>query len=203
MMPQMDGLELTQKVKESNDTNYIPLILLTAKSAIESRLQALKYGADDYVTKPFEPEYLRARVQNILAQREQLEARYRDRLLRLEPQDNDDQLSGDTFLAKLLNIMDREMDNNELTVEELVEDMHMGRTVFFNKLKGMTGLSPVEFIREIRIKRAAQLLESGDYNITEITYMVGMNDSRYFSKCFKNTYGMTPSEYKRQKRSNE
>jgi AraC-like DNA-binding protein len=67
----------------------------------------------------------------------------------------------------------------------------------------MTGLSPVEFIREIRIKRAAQLLESGDYNITEITYMVGMNDSRYFSKCFKNTYGMTPSEYKRQKRSNE
>ena len=203
MMPQMDGLELTQKVKESNDTNYIPLILLTAKSAIESRLQALQYGADDYVTKPFEPEYLRARVQNILAQREQLEARYRDRLLRLEPQDNDDQLSGDTFLAKLLNIMDREMDNNELTVDELVDDMHMGRTVFFNKLKGMTGLSPVEFIREIRIKRAAQLLESGDYNITEITYMVGMNDSRYFSKCFKNTYGMTPSEYKRQKRSNE
>ncbi len=95
------------------------------------------------------------------------------------------------------------MDNNELTVDELVDDMHMGRTVFFNKLKGMTGLSPVEFIREIRIKRAAQLLESGDYNITEITYMVGMNDSRYFSKCFKNTYGMTPSEYKRQKRSNE
>lgn len=203
MMPKMDGLELTQKVKESADTNYIPLILLTAKSAIESRLQAMQYGADDYVTKPFEPEYLRARVQNILAQREQLEARYRERLLRLEPQESDEQLSGDTFLAKLLNIMDREMDNNELTVEQLVEDMNMGRTVFFNKLKGMTGLSPVEFIREIRIKRAAQLLEAGDYNITEVTYMVGMNDSRYFSKCFKNTYGMTPSEYKRAKRINE
>ena len=99
--------------------------------------------------------------------------------------------------------MDREMDNNELTVEQLVEDMNMGRTVFFNKLKGMTGLSPVEFIREIRIKRAAQLLESGEYNITEVTYMVGMNDSRYFSKCFKNTYGMTPSEYKRSRRIEE
>lgn len=203
MMPKMDGLELTQRVKESSDTNYIPLILLTAKSAIESRLQAMEYGADDYVTKPFEPEYLRARVQNIISQREQLEARYRERLLRLEPQENDEQLSGDTFLAKLLNIMDREMDNNELTVEQLVEDMNMGRTVFFNKLKGMTGLSPVEFIREIRIKRAAQLLESDEYNITEVTYMVGMNDSRYFSKCFKNTYGMTPSEYKRSRRIEE
>lgn len=203
MMPKMDGLELTQRVKGSPDTNYIPLILLTAKSAIESRLQAMQYGADDYVTKPFETEYLLARVRNILAQREQLEARYRERLLRLEPQENDDQLQGDTFLAKLLSIMDRQMDNNELTVEQLVEDMHMGRTVFFNKLKGMTGLSPVEFIREIRIKKAAQLLESGEYNITEVTYMVGMNDSRYFSKCFKNTYGMTPSEYRRQRRPNE
>ena len=203
MMPKMDGLELTQKVKESSDTNYIPIILLTAKSAIESRLQAMQYGADDYLTKPFEPEYLRARVQNILSQREQLETRYRDRLMRLEPQEDDEQMMGDTFLAKLMNIMDRQMDNNELTVEQLVEDMHMGRTVFFNKLKGMTGLSPVEFIREIRIKRAAQLLESGTYNITEVTYMVGMNDSRYFSKCFKNTYGVTPSEYKRTKRGNE
>jgi AraC-like DNA-binding protein len=161
-------------------------------------LQALEYGADDYVTKPFEPEYMRARVHNILIQREQLEQSYRQRLMRLEPQKIEEQVPGDTFLAKLLDVMNKQMDNNTLTVDELVDEMGMGRTVFFNKLKSMTGLSPVEFIREMRIKRAAQLLEDRKYNITEVTYMVGMNDSRYFAKCFKNTYGVTPSEYRRE-----
>ena len=197
MMPNVDGLELTQFIKKSPDYNFIPVILLTAKTAIESRLQALEYGADDYVTKPFEPEYLRARVHNILVQRSQLELNYRQRLLRLESQNPDEPIPGDAFLAKLLAVMEKQMDNNTLTVDELVDEMGMGRTVFFNKLKSMTGLSPVEFIREIRIKRAAQLLEERKYNITEVTYMVGMNDSRYFAKCFKNTYGVTPSEYRK------
>ncbi len=118
--------------------------------------------------------------------------------MRLESRKSDEALPGDGFLAKLLGVMDKQLDNNTLTVDELVEEMGMGRTVFFNKLKSMTGMSPVEFIREMRIKRAAQLLEDRKYNITEVTYMVGMNDSRYFSKCFKNTYGITPSEYRRQ-----
>ena len=197
MMPKKDGLELTRFIKQDPDYDFIPVILLTAKTAIESRLQALDYGADDYVTKPFEPEYLRARVHNILVQREQLEQSYRQRLMRLEPQGTNDSLPGDVFLAKLLDVMDKQMDNNTLTVDELVDEMGMGRTVFFNKLKSMTGLSPVEFIREMRIKKAAQLLEDRQYNITEVTYMVGMNDSRYFAKCFKNTYGVTPSEYRK------
>ena len=199
MMPNVDGLELTQFIKKNPETDHIPVILLTAKTAIESRLQALQYGADDYLTKPFEPEYLRARVHNLLTQRAQLENSYRQRLMRLEPQQSDEPVPSDTFLAKLLNIMDKQMDNNTLTVDELVDEMGMGRTVFFNKLKSMTGMSPVEFIREMRIKRAAQLLEDRKYNITEVTYMVGMNDSRYFSKCFKNTYGVTPSEYRKAK----
>lgn len=198
MMPNIDGLELTQFIKSNADTDFIPVILLTAKTAIESRLQALQYGADDYMTKPFEPEYIRARVQNILTQRTQLEQSYRQRLMRLEPPKADEPVPSDAFLAKLLNIMEKQMDNNTLTVDELVEEMSMGRTVFFNKLKSLTGMSPVEFIREMRIKRAAQLLEDRQYNITEVTYMVGMNDSRYFSKCFKNTYGVTPSEYRKQ-----
>ena len=197
MMPNVDGLELTQFIKRNKDYDFIPVILLTAKTAIESRLQAMEYGADDYVTKPFEPEYLRARIHNILVQRNQLEQSYRERLMRLEPQKADDPIPSDSFLAKLLDVMERHMDNNTLTVDEMVEEMGMGRTVFFNKLKSLTGLSPVEFIREMRIKRAAQLLEERQYNITEVTYMVGMNDSRYFAKCFKNTYGVTPSEYRR------
>lgn len=199
MMPNMDGLELTKHLKQSADLNHVPIVLLSAKSAIESRLQAMQEGADDYVTKPFEPAYLRARIQNLIKQRQILESSYRQRLMRLEPQKSDSELKGDSFLAKLLDIMDKQMDNNALTVDELVDDMGMGRTVFFNKLKSLTGLSPVEFIREMRIKRAAQLLEQKNYNITEVTYMVGMNDSRYFAKCFKATYGMTPSEYRKQK----
>ena len=197
MMPNVDGLELTQFIKRNKDYDFIPVILLTAKTAIESRLQAMEDGADDYVTKPFEPEYLRARIHNILVQRNQLEQSYRERLMRLEPQKTDEPIPSDSFLAKLLDVMERQMDNNTLTVDEMVDEMGMGRTVFFNKLKSLTGLSPVEFIREMRIKRAAQLLEEQRYNITEVTYMVGMNDSRYFAKCFKNTYGVTPSEYRR------
>lgn len=203
MMPNMDGIELTNHIKQSPDLNHIPVVLLSAKSAIESRLEAMKEGADDYVTKPFEPEYLRAHVRNLITQREQLEMNYRQRLMRLEPQKADENISSDSFLAKLLNIMDKQMENNTLTVDELVEDMGMGRTVFFNKLKSLTGLSPVEFIREMRIKRAAQLLEQKNYNITEVTYMVGMNDSRYFAKCFKATYGVTPSEYRKSRIADE
>ena len=148
MMPKVDGLELTRYVKTNADLDHIPVILLTAKTAIESRLQAMQIGADDYVTKPFEPEYLRARVHNIIAQREQLEESYRQRLMRLEPQKGDEPMPGDAFLAKLLDVMDKQLDNNTLTVDDLVDEMGMGRTVFFNKLKSMTGLSPVEFIRE-------------------------------------------------------
>ena len=196
--PDVDGIRLTQFIKSNKDLDFIPVVLLTTKTDIEDRLQALRYGADDYVTKPFEPEYLRARVHNILTQREQLEKSYRQRLMRMETK-NDEPIPGDAFLAKLLDVMGRQLDNNTLTVEDLVDEMNMGRTVFFNKLKSITGLSPVEFIREMRIKKAAQLLEERKYNITEVTYMVGMDDSRYFSKCFKNTYGVTPTEYRRQR----
>ena len=155
------------------------------------------------VTKPFSPLYLEARVENILTQRKRLQERYRKELLDLTPQKKEQASPEETFLAKLLDFMERNMDNNELMIDDMVSEMALGRTVFFNKLKSLTGLSPVEFVREVRVKRAAQLLETGQYNITEITYMVGMNDSRYFSKCFKAMYGMTPTEYKKSLRNYE
>ena len=197
MMPNMDGLQFTEKMKNDARTSHIPIILLTAKSAIESRLEAMKYGAEDYITKPFSPVYLEARVENILEQRKRLQEIYRKNLLELEPAKVEITSQDEIFLAKLLDIMEKNMDNSELAVEDVVSEIGLGRTVFFNKLKGLTGLSPIEFIREIRIKRAAQLLRAGEHNISEITYMVGMSDSRYFSKCFKKVYGVTPSEYKK------
>ena len=203
MMPNMDGLQLTDRIKNDTSTSHIPVILLTAKSAIESRLEALKYGADDYITKPFSPEYLTTRVENILRQRKTLQETYRSNLLSLQPKQLKEQSPDETFLAHLLEYMEHNMDNSDLTVDDLVREMTLGRTVFFNKLKSLTGLSPVEFIREVRIKRAAQLLEMGHYNVTEITYMVGMNDSRYFAKCFKNAFGVTPTEYKKSLQTDE
>ncbi|MEA4850863.1 MAG: two-component regulator propeller domain-containing protein [Paludibacter sp.] len=197
MMPNMDGLQLTDLIKQNETTSHIPVILLTAKSAVESRLQALKSGADDYITKPFSPVLLEARIENILEQRKLLQKRYRKNLLELEPAEVEMASQDEIFLAKLLNFMENNIDNSELTVEDMVSEMAFGRTVFFNKLKGLTGLAPIEFIRELRIKRAAQYLKSGEYNISQVTYMVGMSDSRYFSKCFKKVYGMTPSEYKK------
>ena len=197
MMPNGDGLTMLRNIKQDTDTCHIPIIVLTAKQYDENRLEALRAGADDYITKPFSPAILDARVTNIMQQRQRLQEKFRRNLLSLTPEQKNDVSPDEAFLAKLMSVMEKNMDNNELTVDELVSEMALGRTVFFNKIKSLTGLSPVEFIREIRIKRAAQLLEDGKYNITEITYMVGMNDSRYFSKCFKAVYGMTPSEYKK------
>ena len=100
------------------------------------------------------------------------------------------------FLEKLTDLMERYMDNGDLVVDDLVREMAVSRSVFFKKLKSLTGLAPVEFIKEMRVKRAAQLIETGEFNMTQISYMVGINDPRYFSKCFKQRFGMTPTEYK-------
>lgn len=201
MMPNMDGLELTSALKTDMQTSHIPVILLTAKSAIESRLAALEYGADDYLTKPFSPSYLRARIDNIIRERERLQALYRSNMAVVVPEEQKPKKPSpnEIFLQKITQYMENNMEKNDISVDDLVRETAMGRTVFFNKLKGITGLSPVEWIRDYRIRRAAQLLEVEEYNITEITYMVGLNDSRYFSKCFKQMFGMTPTEYRRKR----
>jgi len=198
MMPHMDGMELLQRLRDDEKTAPLPIIMLTAKATIESQLQGLEQGADDYITKPFSPAYIKAKVHNLLQQREKLRAQYHSQLISMDTH-KQEKTPDDLFLAKLMAYMDQQMDNNALTVDDMVEYMNLGRTVFFNRLKNLTGLSPVEFIREVRIKRSVQLLEMNSYNVTEITYMVGMSDSRYFSKCFKQVMGVTPSEYKRQK----
>uniref|UniRef100_UPI0025BF14A1 helix-turn-helix domain-containing protein n=1 Tax=Bacteroides sp. TaxID=29523 RepID=UPI0025BF14A1 len=102
------------------------------------------------------------------------------------------------FMDKLMELMEKNMDNGELVVDDFVCELAVSRSVFFKKLKTLTGLAPIEFIKEMRIKRAAQLIETGEFNMTQISYMVGINDPRYFSKCFKSKLGITPTEYKEQ-----
>ena len=206
MMPEKDGIEMTKELRADMTTSHIPIVLLTAKTSIESKLEGLEYGADDYITKPFSATYLKARVENLLSQRRKLQSLYRDNLMNnthvsslstseeaaTEEEKLPDMSPNDRkFMDKLVELMEANMDNGDL-----VREVAVSRSVFFKKLKTLTGLAPIEFIKEMRINRAAQLIETGEFNMTQISYMVGINDPRYFSKCFKSKLGMTPTEYR-------
>ena len=222
MMPRLDGIRATVKIRESNP---LPIIILSAKSEDTDKILGLNIGADDYITKPFSATYLQARVENLLIQRKKLQSFYRDSLMHINmaavPEDLPVSAEGESreenrtepeqeaqpavpdmspndrkFMDKLVELMEQNMDNGELVVDDLVRELAVSRSVFFKKLKMLTGLAPIEFIKEIRIKRATQLIETGEFNMTQISYMVGINDPRYFSKCFKAQVGMTPTEYK-------
>ncbi len=206
MMPNLDGIGLLKELHAELTTSHIPVILLTARSNIESKVEGLEKGADDYITKPFSAVYLKSRVENILQQRRTLRDFYRTNLGTEKQEDTLDTLShvdGTTlsqndrrFLENLLALMEKNMDNGDLVVDDFVKEMAVSRSVFFKKLKALTGMAPIEFIKEMRIKRAAQYIQQGEYTMTQIAYMVGINDPRYFSKCFKQFYNMTPTEYK-------
>lgn len=207
MMPEMDGLELARRIKQEATTSHIPVVVLTAKTDLDTQVEALKRGADDFITKPFSSTYLRARVENILQQRKKLQELFLSTLsdypraragkaYEITPSDPLVEAYDDKLMKKLMEVMEKNIDNSDLTVDDLVSMMGIGRSVFFKKLKSLTGLAPIEFIREVRVKRAAQLIESGEYTISQITYMVGCNDPRYFSRIFKQRFGITPSEYR-------
>lgn len=199
MMPVMDGLELTKNIKADDRTCHIPVIMLTAKSDMVTQMECVQAGVTDFIAKPFSAVYLEAKIENILKQRSILQEKYRGDLFSLQPLSSDrmNLPSPDSvFLNRIISFMEENMSNSELTVDQLVSVVGLGRTVFFNKLKGLLGMSPIEFIKETRIKRAAQLLDNGQLNVSEVSFQIGMNDARYFSKCFKHKYGMTPSEYK-------
>ncbi len=210
MMPEKDGLSMTRELRADITTSHIPIVLLTAKTSIESKLEGLEYGADDYITKPFSGTYLKARVKNILSQRQKLRELYRNNLMANShdsvSDENSEEKSKEStmspndhkFMEKLLELMEKNIDNGDLVVDDLVQELAVSRSVFFKKLKSLTGLAPIEFIKEMRIKRAIQLIEAGEFSMTQISYMVGINDPRYFSKCFKQKMGVTPTMYKDQ-----
>ena len=206
MMPEMNGLELAHEIKENEITSHIPIVVLTAKTDLDTQVDALKTGADDFITKPFSSTYLRARIDNILMQRRRLQERFlsnlptfnegRKHTVEINPETPKVESYDEKLLARLMQVMEENMDNSDFTVDDLVAGAGLGRSVFFKKIKSLTGLAPVEFIREVRIKRAAQLIETGQFTISQVTYMVGNNDPRYFSRVFKQRYGLTPKEYK-------
>jgi signal transduction histidine kinase/DNA-binding response OmpR family regulator len=194
MMPGIDGIQLVEKVKQDERTSHIPVILLTAKNEPQSKLMSLKSGVDDYLNKPFSTEELLVRIHNLIEQRKQLAIRFRERILVPITPSKEDSLD-DKFLQKVRSVVEANMGSFTFSVEQLAEETNLSRTQLLRKLKALTGLSPNEFIKDLRLKKAADLIRQKADTITQIGYTVGFNDQSYFTKCFKKQFGVTPTEY--------
>jgi signal transduction histidine kinase/ligand-binding sensor domain-containing protein/DNA-binding response OmpR family regulator len=194
MMPEMDGLELCEKIKTDLNTSHIPVILLTARTSDDYRLKGLKLGADDYVFKPFNATVLCARIQNLIENRKLLKQRY-SKDLTLTPKDVTLTSPDEKFLTKTLDIIEKYISDSNFNVDKLVAEIGMSRSVYYRKLKNLTGQSANDFIKTIRLKRAAQILQQNKFTISEVSYEVGFNDPQYFSKCFHRHFGKTPTQY--------
>jgi signal transduction histidine kinase/ligand-binding sensor domain-containing protein/DNA-binding response OmpR family regulator len=195
MMPHMDGIELCERVKSDLRTCHIPLILLTAKGGLENKTEGIETGADDYIQKPFSMAYLLIRMKNLWQQRERLKMVYQKQH-NLEPSEITVTSLDEKFLSDIMELLEKDMDNPELNVKNLSEKMGMSHTNMYRKIKALTGQTATEFIRTIRLKRAAQLLKAGQLNVSEVMYMVGFSHRSYFTQSFKALYGVSPKEYK-------
>lgn len=197
MMPGMDGIAFCKHIKENIRTSHIPVILLTARTSMIFRLEGLENGADDYITKPFNAQILQLKIRNLIKSREELKRRFMDNaVLEIEPKKVTLTSTDAAFIQKALESIEQNMSNSDFSVEEFGKDVGMSRMQLYRKLKALTGLSANEFIRSIRLKRAAQLLELGQLTVAEVTYEVGFTDLQYFRNCFKKQFDVNPSEYK-------
>lgn len=194
MMPEKNGIELCNVLKNDERTNHIPIILLTAKAGEENELEGIKTGADVYITKPFKEEILKEQVSTQIRIRKTLQLRYSQEVI-LRPKDITITSTDEQFLAKLQSILDEKLVESTFSIEEFSNTLGMSRMQLHRKLKALTGMSASEFIRSQRLKLAADLLKKSEVNISQIGYSVGFNDHAYFSKCFKQMFGCTPSEY--------
>jgi signal transduction histidine kinase/ligand-binding sensor domain-containing protein/DNA-binding response OmpR family regulator len=193
-MPEMNGIDLCKKIKADKRTAHIPVILLTAITGEEEQLKGLETGANDYMTKPFNFEVLLSKIKNLLQLQETFKRTYKKQMtVQLEdiPVQSDDEV----LLRNVVNYIEQNITNYNLSVKELSEQMNMSRVSLYKKVLMLTGKAPVEFIRFIRLKKAIQLLESSQMSISQVSYEVGFNTPNYFTKMFKEEYGMLPSEY--------
>ncbi len=197
MMPEMDGYELTRKIKSNEKTNHIPVVLLTAKAATEDKLEGLETGADDYLIKPFNEKELIIRVKNLIKIRKQMREKYQSEYL-IKPVDVVVPSTQKVFLEKLIRIIEENLSNDQFSVEVLCNEIGMSRTQLHRKVKSVTNQSTTEFIRNYRLQSAAQLLKQDAGNIAEISNKVGFSSQAYFTKLFQELYGQTPLDFKKQ-----
>lgn len=195
LMPGMDGIEMCQKLKSGIYTGHIPIILLSARSGAESRLKGLETGADIYIEKPFSPEILEKQISNILKTRKILRQKFSKELL-IKPADITVTPLDAILLEKASAIVEKHMSDTGFGSDEFSREMGMSRSKLHRKLKALTSMPASEFIRTIRIKRAAQLIKSSQLSVSEISVLVGFSSHAYFTKCFKSIFGKAPTEYK-------
>jgi signal transduction histidine kinase/ligand-binding sensor domain-containing protein/DNA-binding response OmpR family regulator len=194
MMPVMDGIELCRKIKNEGTTSHIPIILLTAKASLEHELEGLGAGADEYMSKPFSIEMLELKVKKLIENRKALQQKIQQKF-EIAPGEIGITSLDEKFIQKTIKLVEEHMADPEFSVEELSQALAMSRSHLYNKLMALTGKSPIEFIRIMRLKRAAQLLEKSQQSVSTIAYEVGFNSTKYFAKYFREEFNVSPSEY--------
>jgi signal transduction histidine kinase/DNA-binding response OmpR family regulator/sugar lactone lactonase YvrE len=194
MMPKMDGNELTRVLKQAENTSHIPIILLTAKSEQESKLESLETGADDYLTKPFDVKELRIRIKNLIDMRRKLQEKFSNG--EYLPKCEEKTLSGieERFMCKVVEVIEGHLSEEEFSIEEFSNEAGMSRSQIHRKLKALTGKSPSQYIRLVRISKAKEMILEQEQNISEIAYSVGFSSPAYFTRCFKEEFGYPPSD---------
>jgi signal transduction histidine kinase/ligand-binding sensor domain-containing protein/DNA-binding response OmpR family regulator len=198
-MPHMDGIELCRKMRRDERTRQIPVILLTAMADERLELKGLETGATDYISKPFNFEVLLSKIRNVVAYKEDVRKTYQ-RQVQASPSPVQVDSEDDVFLREVLAYIEKEMGNPELSVAELSTRFHASRTTFYKRLLLLTGKTPVEFVRHIRLQRAAELLEKSQLTVAEVAYTVGFNNPKYFAQYFKTAFGCIPSAYRTRKK---
>jgi CheY-like chemotaxis protein/methylphosphotriester-DNA--protein-cysteine methyltransferase len=197
MMPVMNGLELCEKIKNNLQTSHIPVILLTARLSDEAKIECYRAGADSYIAKPFNFEVLLTRIEMLIEQQEKRKRLFREEL-DVQPDSITTTSLDKEFIGKTLQLIEKNIGNPDYSNDDLGRDLGMSRSCLYPKFQSIAGQTPNHFIRSIRLKRAAQLLQAGQYTVSEISWMVGINDIKYFNKYFKEEFGVTPTQYKKE-----
>jgi signal transduction histidine kinase/DNA-binding response OmpR family regulator len=197
MMPEMDGYEFCKKIRMDERTSHIPFIFLTAKAGSQDKMLGLETGADEYLVKPFSSEELIVRIQNIMEQRKLLRKRF-IKEYRIQPAELSLSSLDKTFLNRFLKIIEKNISDPEFDVDKILQNVYMSRAVLYRKIKALTGQSVKQFIRTIRLRRAALVLSKGAASVTQTAYQVGFKNPAYFSECFQNQYGLSPSKFAHQ-----
>jgi len=196
MMPVMDGITFCKYVKENLKYSHIPVILLTAKTGLQSKIDGLKTGADEYIDKPYSIDFLRARIENLLESRRKIREAYHT-LPETAYETIAHSKADERFLDELVNVIHARLDEVDLDVDKLAESLNMSRATFYRKVKHISELTPNDFIRLVRLKKAAELLRAKEYRVSEIAYLVGFSSPSYFSKCFQKQFGVLPKDFDR------
>jgi AraC-like DNA-binding protein len=181
-------------IKTNEFTSHIPVILLTAKADQQSKLTGLEHRADDYLVKPFDGDELKLIVRNHIEQRQKMRERF-SREITLEPKQISVSSLDEKFLQKVMALIEAHMEDESFSIEDFSHEAGYSRMQFYRKLKALAGLGPSQFVRTIRLKRAAQMLSQKSDNVTQIAYSVGFRSLAYFNKCFKEQFGVTPGQF--------